>query len=544
MTNQFSSEVTNLLQQYEQSVPSVAYLLCDRHDQDMIAMYYENKTNLKKAYTYRELKESSIKFASVLQNLGIEKGDAVAVLLPKGPELLISVLAIWRLGAVHVPLFTAFGPQAISYRVKNSRANVIITDETNRPKLNNTESEPSIIYSAKLSVITLASSDNKVEKPDIDFWDSLNNAEPISNNTAVTGSDVFILLFTSGTTGQPKGVEVPIHALAAFEGYMRYGLDLHKDDIFWNIADPGWAYGLYFGLVSPMLLGQTFIMIDAPFNVDQAYRVLEEYKVTNFAGAPTAYRLMRAEGIHEELKSKLKLRVLSSAGEPLNPDISTWAKTHLGVPIYDQFGQTELGMVINNHHFSDLDFPIKRGSMGIAMPGFRVVIIDLEGNELEAGVEGLLAVDAHNSPFFWFPGYYNDKVRTKEQFSADSRYYLTGDTASRDSEYFFYFSGRSDDIITSAGYKIGPFEVENALMGHEALAEAAVVGIPDRERGEIVKAFVVLRSGYLPSKKLSEELKLFVKANLSAHEYPREVEFIDELPKTPSGKIQRFLLRS
>lgn len=544
MINNFSGEVTNLLQQYDQSIPSIAHLLCDRHDQDKIAMYYENSAGTKKVYKYKDLKEYSIKFAGVLQKLGIKKGDSVAVLLPKGPELLLSVLAIWRLGGVHVPLFTAFGPQAISYRVKNSKASVIITDDTNRPKLDKTESEPSVIDSAKLSVITLASSDNKVAGPDVEFWDALKKADPISKNTVVTGDDVFILLFTSGTTGQPKGVEVPVEALATFEAYMRYGLDLRKEDVFWNIADPGWAYGLYFGLVSPMLLGQTFIMIHAKFNVDEAYRILEEYQVTNFAGAPTAYRLMRAEGIPKELKNKLNLRVLSSAGEPLNPEISTWAETNLNIPIYDQFGQTELGMFINNHHITTLDFPIKHGSMGIAMPGFRVVIIDSEGNELEAGIEGLLAVDVHRSPLFWFRGYYNDEMRTAEQFSTDSRYYLTGDTASRDNENFIYFSGRSDDIITSSGYKIGPFEVENALMGHKAISEVAVVGVPDIERSEVVKAFVVLLSGYVPSEELGEELKLYVKENLSAHEYPREIEFIDELPKTPSGKIQRFLLRS
>ncbi|AQQ54102.1 AMP-binding protein [Planococcus lenghuensis] len=544
MPENLTEQVNQWIDEYDRQIPSVAHLLCDRHDPNKRALVYENTAGDKRTYTYGELQKLSRKFASVLQNHGVEKGQRVAVLLPKGPELLISVLAIWRIGAVHVPLFTAFGPQAISYRAGNSGARVIITDGENREKLNGTEIEAKANDTGEFRIITVTSKmEEEAPAKDTHFWNALGQAAPIEENAEVTGEDLFILLYTSGTTGHPKGVEVPVKALASFEGYMRFGLDLRQDDIFWNIADPGWAYGLYYALVGPLLLGQTFIMYNAKFSVDEAYRVLKEYGVTNYAAAPTVYRSMRATGVPEGLKEELKVRVLSSAGEPLNPDVSTWAEAHLGVPVYDHYGQTEQGMVVNNHHHPALQRPVKAGSMGQSMPGFQVAIVDESGTELPPGEEGQLAIDTDNSPFFWFRGYYRDEERTRERFVAGSRYYLTGDAASRDEEDFIYFSGRSDDIISSAGYRIGPFEVESALMGHEAVAEAAVIGVPDEQRGEVVKAYVVLRSGFAASDELSNDLSQFVKRNLSAHEYPREIEFVDVLPKTPSGKIQRFQLR-
>lgn len=546
MPEALSKQVDSLLHEYDRQMPSVAYALCDRHNPNQIALCYENAAGEKQTHTYGELTKLSKKFAAVLHKLGVKKGHRVAILLPKGPELFISALAVWRLGAIHVPLFTAFGPQAIAYRVNQSGAQIIITDSENRAKLSEKTSEFEAVDTSRIQVITAASQseqDHRGKSADIPFWQSLNRAEPLSKNSSVTGEDLFILLYTSGTTGQPKGVEVPVKALAAFEGYMRFGLDLRKDDVFWNIADPGWAYGLYYALIGPLLLGQTTIMYDGKFSVEEAYRILEDYEVTNFAAAPTVYRAMRAEGMPQETKEKLKLRVLSSAGEPLNPDVSAWAEIHFGVPIHDHYGQTEHGMIVNNHHEPELQEPIKIGSMGKPMPGCRIVIVDEEGNELPTGEEGQIAIDVKHSPLLWFHGYYQDEKRTTERFTKDSRYYLTGDNGSRDEENHFYFSGRSDDIITSSGYKIGPFEVESAMMSHQAVAEAAVVGAPDKKRGEIVKAFVVLRQGFEPSDELKEELSQFVKKHLSAHEYPREIEFVKTLPKTPSGKIQRFLLR-
>jgi acetyl-CoA synthetase len=541
MSKSINDQVTQFIQQYQEPISSVTELLCDRHDENKIAFYYESANGIKRRYTYGELKNDSIIFANVLKSLGVKKGSRVAVLLPKGPELIVSVLAIWRLGAVHVPLFTAFGPQAIFYRVENSGAEIIITDSTNRPKLNGTTAGMDAIDTNKIKVITVNA--NPVDG-DLDYWSTIENTEPLERNEVVTKDDLFIILYTSGTTGHPKGVQVPVYALAAFEAYMVFGLDLREGDVFWNIADPGWAYGLYYALIGPLLLGETFIVYNAPFNVENTLRVFQEYKVTNFAAAPTAYRSMRAEGIDSSLKEKLHLRVLSSAGEPLNRDVIKWAENYLGLPIYDHYGQTEQGMVINNHHHSDLQSTYNPGTMGQPMPGFKMTILDENGVEAGPNIEGQISIDTEQSPLFWFRGYYQNEEKTAERYLYGSRYYLTGDDSSYDENGYFYFSGRNDDIISSAGYRIGPFEVESAIMEHEAVAETAVIGVPDERRGEVVKAYIVLKSSYLPSKELEMDIQQYVKRNLSAHEYPRIIEFVEALPKTPSGKIQRFLLRS
>jgi acetyl-CoA synthetase len=541
MNSLVKNEVDAFIKQYQKPISSVADLLCDRHDSNKIAFHYENAQGEKRSYTFGELKNYSSVFANVLKSLGVRKGSRVAVLLPKGPELIISVLSIWRLGAIHVPLFTAFGPQAIYYRVNNSGADVIITDAVNRPKLNGTSTGTDAIDPTQVKIITV---DAKRETGDIDFWNSFENVEPLEKNEEVTKEDLFIILYTSGTTGHPKGVQVPLFALAAFEAYMRFGLDVKEGDVFWNIADPGWAYGLYYALVGPLLLGVPFIVYNAPFNVQQTFKIFDEYNVTNFAAAPTVFRAMRAEGVDPSLKEKLHLRVLSSAGEPLNPDIIKWAEEFLGAPIYDHYGQTEQGMVINNHHYPELQNTYKPGTMGQSMPGFKITVLNEEGEIVGPNTEGQISIDVDNSPLFWFKGYYQNEEKTRERFLFGPRYYLTGDDGSFDEEKYFYFSGRNDDIITSSGYRIGPFEVESAIMGHPSVAETAVVGVPDEQRGEIVKAFIVLKQGITPSDELSKEIQQLVKGNLSAHQYPRLIEFVDTLPKTPSGKIQRFLLRS
>jgi acetyl-CoA synthetase len=263
--------------------------------------------------------------------------------------------------------------------------------------------------------------------------------------------------------------------------------------------------------------------------------------VTNFAAAPTIYRAMRAAGAAGG-RDDLGLRVLSSAGEPLNPDVIAWTEQTLGVPVYDHYGQTEHVMMVINHHAPALRQPLRPGSMGIEMRGFHAVIVDDEGHELGPGQEGQVGLDIAQSPLYWFGGYYKAREWSDKRIIG-GRYYLTGDAASRDADNFFYFTGRTDDIISSGGYRIGPFEVENALMQHPAVAEVAVVGKPDELRGEVVTAFVVLKAGHTASEELGADLSQFVKANLSAHAYPRAVTFVDQLPKTPSGKVQRFLLR-
>ena len=523
---------------YDGPAVVVTDLLCGRHTGGSPGLIYEDAIGREETYTYARLLDLSSRFAAVLKTLGVSRGDRVATLLPKSPALVVATLGLWRLGAAHVPLFTAFGPQAIGSRVNNSAAAVIVTDTANRGKLDETD-----LGDPKPKIISVAGDDSPPAAGDIDFQSALDSATAHESPVSVTGNDLLILIYTSGTTGSPKGVEVPVKALASFESYLRCGLDVRDDDVYWNMADPGWAYGLFYALAGPLLLGKPVIFLNAPFDVEGTYRFLERHQVTNATTAPTVFRMMRAAGSLPSDKPVLQLRLASCAGEPLNPDVVAWGKAHLGVSIHDHYGQTEGGMMVCNHHLPSLRRELRPGSMGQAMPGFRIVILDNDGAEVEPGQEGQIAVDTHHSPLFWFRGYYQDPKRTRERFTTSGRYYLTGDSASQDPDGYIAFSGRDDDIITSAGYRIGPFEPESALIAHEAVAEAAVIGVPDAVRGEIVKAFVVLKPDHKPSQELSEALRSFVQSNLSAHAYPREIAFIDQLPKTPSGKVQRFLLR-
>lgn len=530
------------LKEFGGSGISAAHLLCDRHarDPEKPALFYEDAHGKTLKFNFRELQDLSSKMAGFLKSIGVQKGDRVAVLLPKTPELLITSLAVWRLGAVYVPLFTAFGPDAVDYRVTNSSTRVVVTNAVQRPKLSGTGT----YLAGNMEVVTVADGKGKgIEKGDYGFWNELEKATAVEQPTPVTGDDMLIMLYTSGTTGNPKGVEVPHKALASFQAYMEFGLDVQEDDVYWNMADPGWAYGLYFNVIGPLLVGKSTLFFDAPFSASEIFRILNKYRVTNFASAPTAYRALKAAGDKVAKEFPSYLRVASSAGEPLNPEVIKWSRELWGIPIHDHYGQTELGMVVNNHHRSDLQQPLKMGSMGQAMPGFRMVVLDDQGHELEPGKEGILAVDVDNSPLFWFRGYWKDEGKTLGKYVGNGRYCRAGDTVSMDRDGYFYFSGRSDDIILCAGYRIGPFEVESALLKHPAVSEAAVVGKPDELRGQTIHAFVALLPGTTADDQLAEELKAFVKEHLAAHQYPRVVEFVEELPKTPSGKIQRFLLR-
>ena len=287
----------------------------------------------------------------------------------------------------------------------------------------------------------------------------------------------------------------------------------------------------------PLLLGHATTFYDGGFTAESTYQIIESHGITNLAGAPTAFRLLIAAGPEPAHGVKGQLRAVSSAGEPLNPEVIRWFAEHLGAPIHDHYGQTELGMVVNNHH--GLEHPVRVGSAGLAMPGYRVAVLSDDSRELGPHEPGTLAVDIANSPALWFTGYYQTNTP-----AIGGGYYRTGDTVELEETGHISFVGRNDDVITSSGYRIGPFDVESALIEHRAVLETAVVGKPDAERTEIVKAYVVLKKGFEASEGLAEELRLHVRHRLSAHAYPREIAFVAELPKTPSGKIQRFLLRN
>jgi acetyl-CoA synthetase len=512
---------------FEQGM-NAAIECCDRYAQSgRVALYWEAQDGRSTSHTFEELKEASSRFANFLVSQGVQPGDRVAGLLPRVPELLVVILGTWRAGAVYQPLFTAFGPKAIEYRVSSSEAKFIVTDSNNRHKLDEVANCPPVATIAGTAPVAAG---------DFDFRAELARHSASFAPVMRTADDACMMLFTSGTTGLAKGVAVPNKALKAFYMYMRYAVDLRAEDAYWNIADPGWAYGLYYAAIGPLLMGHATLFYEGSFTVDSTYRVIRKYGITNLAGAPTAYRLLIAAGGEKASAVKGQLRVASSAGEPLNPEVIRWFHENLACPVNDHYGQTEIGMVLCNFH--GLRHAVRAGSAGYSIPGFRMVVVSDEGVELPPGQQGTLAVDRQASSLYYFAGYW--KAHTS---SFVGNYYLTGDTVEMDANGNIAFVGRGDDIITSAGYRIGPFDVESCLIEHPSVAETAVIGKPDPERTEIVKAFVVLKQGYTASTALAEELQQLVKHRLAAHAYPREVQFVYELPKTPSGKIQRFLLR-
>lgn len=501
---------------------------CDRHcGTGRVALRCLSTDEVVTEYSFEDLRAMSARAANLFRDNGIRPGDVVAGLLPRTVELVAVVLGAWRLGAVYQPLFTAFGPKAIEHRLKTGGAKLIVTNAANRPKLDEIADRP---------LVATIAGDMAPVAGDIDFRKALAAASDEFEPVMRQGGDLFMMMSTSGTTGLPKGVPVPLRALLAFGAYMRDAVDLREDDVFWNIADPGWAYGLYYALTGPLLLGQPTIFFEGGFTTDTTYRIIRRMGVTNLAGSPTAYRLLIADGPEAAEGIKGQLRAVSSAGEPLNPEIIRWFAEHLSVPIHDHYGQTEMGMCVNNHH--GLDHPVRPGSAGLAMPGYRVVVLDEKDNELGPNQPGVLAIDMNRSPLMWFSGYLNQATP-----ATANGYYRTGDSVEFEPDGSISFIGRSDDVITSSGYRIGPFDVESALLEHPAVVEAAVIGVPDPQRTEAVKAFVVLARGVEGSQALCEDLAQHVKKRLSAHAYPRTIEFVPDLPKTPSGKIQRFILR-
>lgn len=507
---------------------NAAEICCDRHAQDesRVALRHRDAVGQTRDWTFAELKRRSSQFAQLLSELGVKQGDRVAALLPRTPELLIVMLATWRLGGVYQPLFTAFGPKAIQYRLDVAETRAIVTDLSNRPKLVGLEGESAIV--------TVGAGANHQDR---DFWSSLDDREDVLAPVARTADDPFLMMFTSGTTGLSKPLLVPNRAIAPFVGYMRDAIGLREGDRFWSLADPAWGYGLYYAVIGPLAMGMATVFHEGAFTVESTYATIAEYGVTNLAGSPTAYRLMVGEGPNRAAAIRGQLRVVSSAGEPLNPEIVRWFAQYLETTIHDHYGQTELGMVLCNHH--GLAHAVRVGSAGYATPGHHVVVLSPEGRELGAGEPGELALDMARSPMMWFTGY-----QGRETPAMSDGYFRCGDMVELNDDGSISFLGRADDVITTSGYRVGPFDVESALIEHEAVLETAVIGKPDPERTEIIKAFIVLQSGYQPSAVLAEALRLHVRSRLSAHAYPREIEFVADLPKTPSGKVQRFVLRN
>jgi len=500
---------------------------CDRHAAgDRVALDWIGKTWDRERITFADYKRSSARFANLLRELGIGKGDVVAGLLPRVPELLTVILGTWRAGAIYQPLFTAFGPSAIESRVTaagGSAAKLIVTDAANLPKLDYVPDCPSTL------VLDRAADGG-------DFGAAMRRQSEDFAPVPLHADDGLVMLFTSGTTGKPKGVRWPLKFLLPCAVYVRDAIELRPEDSYWCVADPGWAYGTICTVIGPLLLGHASRMHEAAFTVEGAVRLMAEEKVTNLAAAPTAYRLLKAAGEAVLAPIKGQLRVMSSAGEPLNDEVVKWAAETLLAPLRDHYGQTEMGMVVNNHH--GLAHAVKPNSAGLPMPGFALAVLDDALKPAPPGTAGVLAIDRKNSPLFFFDGYV--KASTP---ALTEDWYVTGDTMTMDVNGHFSFVGRNDDVITSAGYRIGPFDVESAVMEVAGVVEVAAVGKPDAERTEIVKVFVVLKKGVDGGEALAKDIQAHVRKRLGAHAFPREVAFVTELPKTPSGKVQRFLLR-
>jgi acetyl-CoA synthetase len=508
---------------------SLGESIVDRHaSSERVALICVGPDGAERRLTYRELSEASNRFANLLQRLGVEPGDRVAGLMPRGPEVIIAIIGTLKLGAIYVPIFTGFGPDSIRFRLDHCRAKVLVTHQDVRKQL------PS-----GLSVRIICVSQPGVELPAgyIDFVAELQRQVADFACVPRARDDTAAIIYTSGSTGQPKGGSIAVNFLAAIWPYVVYGLDLQRDDIFWPTGDPGWGYG-FVCYLSALVAGATVISVQQNPTAELCLSILQRYGVTNLATTPTLLRSLLV--LDEEVlrKADLHLHALSSCGEPLNAKVVESFQRLWGVTPMDHFGATEYAIPVGN--FNAISMPVKAGSMGKPFPGFRMAIVDEDGNEQPSGEVGLIGKRLNPDCLYW-TSYWGDPAASSELVRRG--WIVTGDLGRRDTDGYFWFEGRAGDMIKSAGYRIGPFEVESALLKHPAVAEAAVVGKPDELRGEIVKAFVVLRPGVVGHDELSQELAMFVKETVGGHQAPRAIEFVDALPKTETGKIQRFALR-
>ncbi|MEB6241559.1 acetate--CoA ligase [Staphylococcus gallinarum] len=512
---------------------NMAYECIDKHvdegKADKIALNYKDDKR-KESYTFKEMQANSNKAANVLKDKAhVEKGDRVFIFMPRTPELYFALFGILKIGAIVGPLFEAFMEKAVSDRLENSEAKVIVTTNALLPR----------IPKDKLPHLeTIVVVDEEVDAEHVDFNSEFEAASDTFDIEWLTLDDGLILHYTSGSTGQPKGV---LHAQRAMlQHYIsgKYVLDFHEDDIYWCTADPGWVTGTSYGIFSPWLNGVTNCIAGGRFSPEAWYEMIEEFKVTIWYTAPTALRMLMSAGDDIVKKYDLSsLKSILSVGEPLNPEVIKWAKEIYNKRVLDTWWMTETGghMIVN---YPSMD--LKLGSMGKPLPGVEAAIVDDQGNELPPNRMGNLAMKKGWPSMM--VSIWNNPEKYDSYFIGD--WYVSGDSAYQDEDGYFWFQGRVDDVIMTAGERVGPFEVESKLVEHEAVAEAGVIGKPDPIRGEIIKAFVALRPGYEPTDELKEDIRKFVKEGLAAHAAPREIDFKDKLPKTRSGKIMRRVLKA
>ncbi|MBC7283780.1 acetate--CoA ligase [Hoeflea sp.] len=521
---------------------NISYEAVDRHvvhgRGERIAIRWMSKDGARRDISYADLQRETNRFANVLKGLGVAKGDRVYTLLGRVPDLYVAALGTLKCGAVFCPMFSAFGPEPVRARMEIGGARVLVTSQSlYRKKVASWRGELK-----GLDAVLLIDAGAKAEAGTHDLATLMAEAEPRFSIVATDPEDMALLHFTSGTTGRPKGAVHVHRAVVAHHMTGRLALDLHPDDVFWCTADPGWVTGTSYGIISPLTNGVTMIVDEAEFDAGRWYSILESEKVNVWYTAPTAIRMLMKAGPELAKAHDLsRLRFMASVGEPLNPEAVTWGNRTFGMPFHDNWWQTETGgIMIANYASMD----VKPGSMGKPLPGIAAGIVERHGDTVRE-VSRPMTIGQLALKSGWpsmMRAYLHEEARYAKCFVGD--WYLSGDLAMRDEDGYYWFVGRDDDVIKSAGHLIGPFEVESALMEHPAVAEAAVIGVPDETIGEVVKAFVALKPGRQESDALMLELLGHARKRLGPAVAPKEIAFRSNLPKTRSGKIMRRLLKA
>lgn len=533
---------------------NIAWHCCGRwaDDASRIAIYHEDERGTTAQLTYAEMQRRANQMSNALDGLGVQHGDRVAILLPQRLEVPISHMAIYQIGAVAMPLSVQFGPDALEYRFQNSECVVAVIDVAVLPAVLQVWPNCPTLRHVLVVGADGPLPDIKMQgSPVVTRWQDavLGAADQFAtaNFAAVQtlADDAAVLIYTSGTTGPPKGALIPHRALIGNLPGFVYSQNHfpHSGDVFWTPADWAWTGGLMDGLLPTLYFGQPILGYLGRFDAEKAFYLLEKYGITNTFLVPTALKMMMKAVPNPRDRYQLKLRAIMSAGEAVGETVFAWVQAQLSVTLNEMFGQTEVNYIVGNCH---IDWPAKPGCIGRPYPGHRVSVIDDDGNEVLTGELGEIAVwdagpaGAGRDPVF-FLGYWRNDEATRNKYTG--HWCRTGDLGRMDADGYIWYQGRADDMIKSAAYRIGPSEIESCLVKHPAVANAAVIGKPDELRGTIIKAFVVLTPGFAPSDALQADLQQFVRARLAPYQYPREIEFIDALPMTTTGKVQRRLLR-